>query len=153
VAYFGPSAGSVLLPEGSLDRKGLGSIIFNDEVKRRRLNSIFHPAVHRAMLWGILTHWFRWERFCILDVPLLIEGSMWKWLGKCPWSTGAHYPILNDQCELRTAGCIYSAVPAKFNFSDRCIATVCPARTRCRLVVAFIYSIFNSKAQASAFAR
>ena len=112
VAYFGPS---VLLPDGSLDRKALGSIIFNDEVKRRKLNSIVHPAVYRAMLWGILTYWFRGERFCILDVPLLIEGSMWKWLGKVALVYWCASPILN---ELGTAGYIYSVVPAKFNFSD-----------------------------------
>lgn len=69
---------SVLLPDGSLDRKALGTIIFNDEQKRKQLNAIVHPAVRRAMLWGVIKCWLKGERFCVLDVPLLIEGPMWK---------------------------------------------------------------------------
>jgi dephospho-CoA kinase len=79
VAYFG---NSILLPDGSLDRKKLGNIIFNDEAKRRKLNSIVHPAVRRAMLLGVLEHWFRGEKYCVMDIPLLIEGGIWKWVGK-----------------------------------------------------------------------
>ncbi|KAJ7123152.1 dephospho-CoA kinase-domain-containing protein [Mycena epipterygia] len=78
-AYFGPE---ILQSDGALDRKKLGSVIFNDEVKRRKLNSIVHPAVRRAMLWGVLGHWLRGNKYCIVDVPLLIEGGLWKWVGK-----------------------------------------------------------------------
>ncbi|KAI5997637.1 dephospho-CoA kinase-domain-containing protein [Pisolithus orientalis] len=78
-AYFGPD---VILPDGSLDRKKLGSIVFNDETKRRKLNSIVHPAVTRAILWNILGCWIRGERMCVVDVPLLIEGGLWKWMGR-----------------------------------------------------------------------
>jgi dephospho-CoA kinase len=78
VKYFGPS---VLLADGSLDRKKLGSIIFNDEVKRKKLNSIVHPAISRAILWRVLSHWIRGDKACVLDVPLLIEGGLWKWVG------------------------------------------------------------------------
>jgi len=79
VNYFGPS---ILLPDGSLDRKKLGSIIFNDEVKRKKLNSIVHPAVSKAIFWAVMSHWMRGEKYCVLDVPLLIEGGLWKWVGK-----------------------------------------------------------------------
>jgi len=72
----------ILQHDGSLDRKKLGSIIFNDESKRRLVNSIIHPAVRRAMVWGVLLCWIRGEKLCILDVPLLIEGPLWKWVGK-----------------------------------------------------------------------
>lgn len=78
VGYFGPH---VILPDGSLDRKKLGSIIFNDETKRKKLNSIVHPAVTRAIVLNILRCWIRGERMCIVDVPLLIEGGLWKWMG------------------------------------------------------------------------
>ncbi|KAI6005360.1 dephospho-CoA kinase, partial [Pisolithus marmoratus] len=77
-AYFGPH---VILPDGSLDRKKLGSIVFNDETKRKKLNSIVHPAVTRAIVLNILGCWIRGERMCIVDVPLLIEGGLWKWMG------------------------------------------------------------------------
>ncbi|KAJ7663033.1 CoaE-domain-containing protein [Mycena rosella] len=78
-AFFGPE---ILQSDGTLDRKKLGSIIFNDEIKRRKLNSIVHPAVRRALLWGVLGHWLRGSKYCIVDVPLLIEGPLWKWVGK-----------------------------------------------------------------------
>ncbi|KAJ7062883.1 CoaE-domain-containing protein [Mycena amicta] len=79
VAFFGPD---ILLPDGSLDRKKLGSIIFNDEAKRRKLNSIVHPAVRRAMLWGVVKNWLKGSKYCVLDVPLLVEGGLWKLCGK-----------------------------------------------------------------------
>jgi len=71
----------VLLPDGTLDRKKLGSIIFNDEVKRKKLNKIVHPAVRKAMLWQVLGYWIRGYKYCVVDVPLLIEGGLWKWVG------------------------------------------------------------------------
>ncbi|KAF7301076.1 CoaE-domain-containing protein [Mycena indigotica] len=79
VAFFGKE---ILLPDGSLDRKKLGSIIFNDEAKRRKLNSIVHPAVRRAMLWAVVNNWLSGRRFCVLDVPLLIESGLWRFYGK-----------------------------------------------------------------------
>ncbi|KAF8146497.1 dephospho-CoA kinase-domain-containing protein [Mycena galopus ATCC 62051] len=33
------------------------------------------------MLWGVLKHWLQGHKYCILDVPLLIEGPMWKLVG------------------------------------------------------------------------
>jgi dephospho-CoA kinase len=34
-----------LLPDGSLDRKSLGRLVFADEAARRRLNALVHPAM------------------------------------------------------------------------------------------------------------
>jgi len=79
VAYFGSE---VLLLDGTLDRKKLGAIIFNDEAKRKKLNSIIHPAVSRAICWNVICCWLRAEKLCVVDVPLLIEGGLWKWMGK-----------------------------------------------------------------------
>ena len=79
VRAFGPE---VLLPDGTLDRPKLGRIVFADEEKRRKLNAIVHPAVRREMFWSVLRYWWRGERICVLDVPLLIEGGLWKWVGK-----------------------------------------------------------------------
>ncbi|KAF9651454.1 CoaE-domain-containing protein, partial [Thelephora ganbajun] len=72
----------ILQPDGSLDRRKLGSVIFNDEGKRKQLNRIVHPAVKKAMIWGVLRAWIRGEKVCIVDVPLLIESGDWKWVGK-----------------------------------------------------------------------
>ena len=71
----------ILLPDGTLNRKKLGSIIFNDETKRKQLNGIVHPAVRKAMLWGVFKAWITGNKLCILDVPLLIEGGTVNWVG------------------------------------------------------------------------
>ncbi|KAF8808188.1 CoaE-domain-containing protein [Phlegmacium glaucopus] len=71
----------VLFPDGTLDRKKLGNIIFTDESKRKKLNAIVHPAVRRAMLWQVLGYWIRGYKYCVMDVPLLIEGGLWRWVG------------------------------------------------------------------------
>ncbi|KAG6371394.1 dephospho-CoA kinase [Boletus reticuloceps] len=65
-----------------VDRKKLGSVIFNDEKQRKILNGIVHPAVTRAILWGVVKAWLRGEKMVVVDVPLLIEGGLWKWMGK-----------------------------------------------------------------------
>ncbi|EMD38153.1 hypothetical protein CERSUDRAFT_113304 [Gelatoporia subvermispora B] len=78
-AHFGAG---VLRPDGALDRAALGAIVFADEAQRAVLNSIVHPAVRRAMFWEVLRHWRRGERVCVLDVPLLIEGGLWKYVAK-----------------------------------------------------------------------
>ncbi|KAF8552571.1 dephospho-CoA kinase [Imleria badia] len=65
-----------------IDRKKLGSIIFNDAKQRKILNGIVHPAVTRAILWGVLRAWLRGEKMVVVDVPLLIEGGLWKWMAK-----------------------------------------------------------------------
>ena len=75
VSHFGPS---VLLPDGSLDRTKLGSIIFADDQARRALNAIVHPAVSRAIFWRVVSCWVRGESVCVVEVPLLIEGGLWR---------------------------------------------------------------------------
>ncbi|PCH37912.1 dephospho-CoA kinase [Wolfiporia cocos MD-104 SS10] len=77
VAHFGDS---ILQPDGALDRAKLGAIVFASEAQRKKLNSIVHPAVRRAMLLGVLKCWFRGERICILDVPLLVEAGLWRFV-------------------------------------------------------------------------
>lgn len=72
----------ILTADGALDRPKLGAIIFNDESQRRVVNGIVHPAVWRAMFWAVVRCWAKGNRVCVLDVPLLVEGGMWKWVGK-----------------------------------------------------------------------
>ena len=79
MSHFGED---ILLPDGYLDRPKLGAIVFNDEAQRKKLNGIVHPAVWRAMFWAVLRAWARGSKVCVLDTPLLIEGGLWKWMGK-----------------------------------------------------------------------
>lgn len=92
VAEFGQD---VLNSDGTLNRAKLGDIIFNNPAQREKLNSIIHPAVRRAMFWGVLRSWFRGDSVCVLDVPLLIEVGLWKWMG---WVIVVH---CSEQVQLR----------------------------------------------------
>lgn len=34
------------------------------------------------MFWAVVRCWAKGNRVCVLDVPLLVEGGMWKWVAK-----------------------------------------------------------------------
>jgi dephospho-CoA kinase len=68
---------AVLLQDGSLNRKALGQIVFQDPVKRKQLESITHPAIRAIMLERMR----RYERdnpdkLVVVDVPLLFESGL-----------------------------------------------------------------------------
>lgn len=73
VSYFGKE---VLLEDGTLNRAKLGSIIFNDEEKRLKLNSIVHPNVRKRMLDKKEQAISNGEKLIIMDIPLLIESKL-----------------------------------------------------------------------------
>lgn len=76
VRHFGEEA---LLPNGELDRKKVGSIVFADEKKREILNSIVHPRVIAAQ-----DEWIRSVELdnpggiAIIDAALMIESGGYK---------------------------------------------------------------------------
>ncbi|GAA4155053.1 hypothetical protein GCM10022286_03510 [Gryllotalpicola daejeonensis] len=73
VAEFGEH---LLLPDGSLDRPALGSIVFNNSAALKTLNDITHPAVWelgQAKLRAIEAE--DPNAIVIYDVPLLVEAS------------------------------------------------------------------------------
>ncbi|EIW60228.1 CoaE-domain-containing protein [Trametes versicolor FP-101664 SS1] len=72
----------VLRADGTLNRAALGARVFADDKQRATLDAIVHPAVRREMFWAVLRCWWHGERVCVLDVPLLIEGGLWKWVAK-----------------------------------------------------------------------
>lgn len=51
----------ILLENGEIDRQKLGQLIFANEEKRKLLNSITHPEIHKAMLKEILLYFLRGE--------------------------------------------------------------------------------------------
>jgi dephospho-CoA kinase len=69
-ARFGPL---VLQPDGSIDRKALGAIVFEDETARRALEAIVHPAVYRSVAAGLRAFELIGSQVAIVDVPLLYE--------------------------------------------------------------------------------
>ncbi len=72
VSEFGES---ILNSDGSINRKQLGDIIFQDEVQRKKLNEIVHPEVRRLMME--LLHEFSFHNSIVFaDIPLLIESDL-----------------------------------------------------------------------------
>lgn len=71
--FFGDG---VLNPDGSVDRAKLGSIVFRDESKRKRLEGIVHPRVFEEIekqIYEIKKE--TKDAIIILDIPLLIESG------------------------------------------------------------------------------
>jgi dephospho-CoA kinase len=80
VRHFGPDR--VLKEDGTLDRAALGEIVFNDPEERKWLNGVIHPAVKKAMVNRLIGYWLRGEWCVVVDVPLLIEAGLWRWVGE-----------------------------------------------------------------------
>lgn len=68
---------AVLQPDGSLDRKRLGSIVFADSAERKALEAITHPAI-RAVMKERMARGETEEpdRLVVVDVPLLYESKL-----------------------------------------------------------------------------
>lgn len=72
VAHFGDE---ILHTDGTIDRKHLGSIVFNDERERNVLNRIVHPAVREKMDEQKRAYEKEGHEAVVLDIPLLFEGK------------------------------------------------------------------------------
>jgi dephospho-CoA kinase len=73
VEEFGPD---VLGPDGALDRKRLGAVVFVDPARRKRLEQITHPAIQRRQQ-RILSVYDEeaFEGIVFYDAAVLIEGG------------------------------------------------------------------------------
>ena len=66
----------VLRPDGGIDRKALGAVVFADPAARKRLESITHPAIRarvRARLDELTATGF--DGIVILDAPVMVESG------------------------------------------------------------------------------
>jgi dephospho-CoA kinase len=72
----------VLLADEKIDRKKLGSIIFADEVKRKQLNQIVHPAVREEILKQRDALVVAGVKCVVLDIPLLYESKLTHFVDK-----------------------------------------------------------------------
>ncbi|MCS6936274.1 MAG: dephospho-CoA kinase [Candidatus Bipolaricaulota bacterium] len=71
VARFGQG---ILTPEGAIDRKKLGALIFNDPQARDYLNSVVHPAVHQKLVEIVQEHRARGTKLLLIEAALLLES-------------------------------------------------------------------------------
>ncbi|APZ49160.1 dephospho-CoA kinase [Jeotgalibaca sp. PTS2502] len=70
--YFGPD---VLLEDGSLNRKKLGSLIFSDSEKRAALDGLLDGYIRQWMRDQIDFHRQNGVDLLVLDIPLLFEAG------------------------------------------------------------------------------
>lgn len=85
--FFGSE---IILPEGGIDRKKLGAIVFSDISKRRALNDIVHSRVSQEIKRRIV----KYEEegnipFVVLDVPIPIEEGFFD-TANCIWAVVAN---------------------------------------------------------------
>lgn len=76
VEAFGPT---VLGPDGRLDRKKLGALVFADPAERRRLEAITHPAIRERLgrrLAALEAAGF--EGIVMFDAPVMIESGNYR---------------------------------------------------------------------------
>ena len=65
--------GDILYADGSLNRKKLSQIAFNDEAALKKLNNLTHPAIMEGLFSRAKRH-----KLCFCEVPLLFEGGYQK---------------------------------------------------------------------------
>ncbi|WP_414046112.1 dephospho-CoA kinase [Macrococcus equi] len=65
----------VIRLDGSLDRKALGNIIFNDSSEREKLNKIVHPRV-RDIMENEKQNALMQGKIVVMDIPLLYENHL-----------------------------------------------------------------------------
>jgi dephospho-CoA kinase len=76
VRAFGPE---VLQPDGTLDRKRLGAIVFADPARRRILEGITHPAIRDRFLARLAELEAQgFEGIVVWDAPVMIESGGYK---------------------------------------------------------------------------
>lgn len=76
VEAFGPG---VLQPDGRLDRKALGAVVFADPAQRKRLEAITHPRIRErfaARLAELTEQGF--DGIVIFDAPVMIESGNYR---------------------------------------------------------------------------
>jgi dephospho-CoA kinase len=74
-AHFGTE---ILKPDGGLDRKKLGQLVFGHPEKLLQLENILHPLVKQETLRQRQDHQAKGRDFVFYDVPLLFEKKMEK---------------------------------------------------------------------------
>jgi dephospho-CoA kinase len=70
---FGPG---VLLPDGTLDRVGLGKRVFADAHARARLNAIVHPAVRERSAARLAAEARKGAPIAVYDAALILENGL-----------------------------------------------------------------------------
>ncbi|WP_017726621.1 dephospho-CoA kinase [Halalkalibacterium ligniniphilum] len=79
VAHFGKG---ILQEDGTIERKKLGAIVFNDDSERNVLNGIVHPAVRERMQNQRKEYEAQGAKSIVFDIPLLYESNLFHLVDK-----------------------------------------------------------------------
>lgn len=85
VAAFGKE---ILTPDGDIDRKRLGEMVFTNPESLSRLNRIMHPRMYKMAKAQIEEHRRRGMEVVVLEAPVLLEAG-WAPLVDEVWVTVA----------------------------------------------------------------
>jgi dephospho-CoA kinase len=135
---FGPD---VLQPDGTLDRKRLGAIVFADPDRRRRVEAITHPAIRerfQARLAALEAEDF--EGIVVWDAPVMIESGGYRDMDRL-------VVVVTDAATQRARALGRDGDPAD---AERKIASQMPLADKARLAD---YVIDNSGDRAATEAR
>ncbi|QFT90145.1 Dephospho-CoA kinase [Bacillus sp. THAF10] len=66
----------ILNSDKTLNRPKLGSIIFQNQEKREKLNSIMHPAIRKSMIDQTASYIENGHQAVVMDIPLLFESKL-----------------------------------------------------------------------------
>jgi dephospho-CoA kinase len=69
---------AVIAPDGSVDRKALAAIVFNDEETLRKLNAVVHPAVWREIERFFEEREKASDPVAVVDAALMIETGSFR---------------------------------------------------------------------------
>lgn len=98
--YFGKDIKNI---DGSLNRKALGNIVFNNDEKLIALNKLTHPKIRENIILKIKQIRLQHKNMVIIDGALLIEGNYLDVINKllvvtCNEKTQIERVIRRDNC-------------------------------------------------------
>ncbi len=98
VAAFGKQ---IVTPDGNIDRKKLGNIVFGNAESLSRLNRIMHPRMYAQVKAQLEECRRQGTRVVVLEAPLLLEAD-WTPLVDKVWVTTAPEATVLKRLEERT---------------------------------------------------
>ena len=73
---------SIKNQDGSLNRRALGNIVFNDDEKLILLNNLTHPKIKQKILSKVEEYKNQGEKIVVIDAALLIEDDYIPYIQK-----------------------------------------------------------------------
>lgn len=94
---------SVINKDGTLNRKNLGKIVFNDDYKLEKLNSLTHPVIQNMIKDDLNKYEKFGKKIAVVDAALLIEAGFMNMLDTlvvvtCSEEVQLQRVVLRDNC-------------------------------------------------------